>query len=525
MMIQRRTLIGILLAAVLAGMVPVSSLAAPTNSRPAQEGENLLQNPGFEGINCPASGWCEGNWTRDTFTGAVYEEIFTPEKWVTYWNKGTNPADGRKYGRPECKVIPNAAPFLGPPARVRSGNYAVMQFGFFRSIDSGVYQVVTGLSPQATIQLSAYAHTWACDDDEHGPYSCGDNNQMLFRVGIAPNGSTDPWNPNIIWASGYSEDEFRLIGPVQAQVGEAGTVTVFLRATAKWPYKHNDVYWDDASLVYTTSPATPTNTPQPPPPTATPGPSPTPLPTPTPRPDGAIVHIVQSGDTLFGIALMYSVDLDQIRQLNASALGSSDIIVPGQELVISLPSETPTPTPPPAPPTPTPASESGSPGTEGGASICVLAYHDRNGDTFRDDETEELLPNAEFTLANASGVVDRYTSDGISEPYCFTGLTGGAYRVIQSSPPGYEPSGPAEWPVAVAEGTSLDIQFSSIRSESAEAPGETTEPVPAGEEDSEPDSGSALSRTFATVAKVSGILVLILAVGVAVLFVLNRRRM
>ena len=46
-----------------------------------------------------------------------------------------------------------------------------------------------------------------------------------------------------------------------------------------------------------------------------------------------------------------------------------------------------------------------------------------------------------------------------------------------------------------------------------------------GEEDNEPGSGSALSRTFATVAKVSGILVLILAAGVAVLFVLNRRRM
>jgi LysM repeat protein len=528
MMIQRRILIGILLAVVLVGMVPVSSLAAPAAKWPAQDGENLLQNPGFEGINCPSSGWCEGNWTRDTFTGATYSEIFTPEKWVTYWSDGKNPADGRKYGRPECKVIPNAKPFLGPPARVRSGNYAVMQFGFFRSIDSGVYQVVTGLSPQATIQLSAYAHAWACDEDEGGPYSCGDDYQMLFRVGIDPNGGVDPWSSSIIWASGYSYDDFRLIGPAEAQVGEGGTVTVFLRATAKWPYKHNDVYWDDASLVYTTAPAAPTNTPQPPPPTATPGPSPTPLPTPTPRPDGAIVHIVQSGDTLFGIALMYGVDLDQIRQLNASALGSSDIIVPGQELVISLPSETPTPTPLPAPPTPTPASGAGSSGTEGGAggaSICVLAYHDRNGDTFRDEETEELLPNAEFTLADASGVVDRYTSDGISEPYCFTGLAGGAYRVIQNSPPGYVPNGPAEWPVAVAEGTSLDIQFGSMRSESAEAPGEATEPVPGSEEGNEPDTGSTLSRTFATVAKVSGILVLILAAGVAVLFVLNRRRM
>jgi hypothetical protein len=153
----------------------------------------------------------------------------------------------------------------------------------------------------------------------------------------------------------------------------------------------------------------------------------------------------------------------------------------------------------------------------------VLAYHDRNGDTFRDQATEELLPNAEFTIADASGVVDRYTSDGISEPYCFTGLAPGAYRVIQNSPSGYEPSTPAEWPVAVAEGTSLDIQFGSSRSEGATS-GETTQPTPA-EESSESGAGSTVGGVFATVAKVSGVLVLILAAGVAVLFFLNRRRM
>jgi LysM repeat protein len=225
---------------------------------------------------------------------------------------------------------------------------------------------------------------------------------------------------------------------------------------------------------------------------------------------------------------MYGVSADQIRKLNAGSLGPNDLIWPGQELVISLPSEQPTPTPQPAPPTPEPTSVAGSPVTEGGtggASVCVLAYHDRNADTFRDSENEELLPNAEFTIANASGVVDRYTSDGISEPYCFTGLAPGAYRVIQNTPPGYEPSGPAEWPVAVAEGTSLDIQFGNMRGESPAAPGETTEPTPASEEGNEPaDGGSAVSSIFATVAKVSGILVLLLAAGVAVLFVLNRRR-
>jgi len=531
-MVRKHVWIGIMLAVMLLGSLPLLSLAAPAPSRLAQGGENLLKNPGFEGITCAAGsqpGWCNDNWTRDTFNGAVYQEVYTPQGWVTFWSTKKNPADQRKFGRPECKVIPNVKPFTGPPARINSGNYGVMQFGFFRAIDSGLYQVVTGLTPQGNVQASAYAQAWTCDDDDHNAYSCGDNYQMLFQVGIDPNGGTDPWSPGIIWASGYSYDKFGMIGPVQAQVGDGGTVTVFLRATAKWSYKHNDVYWDDAALIYTSPPAAPTNTPPPPPPTATPGPSPTPLPPPTPRPDGASVHIVQSGDTLFGIALMYGVDVDQIRKLNASSLGTNDLIVVGQELVISIPSQQPSPTPPPAPPTLAATAAPGSPaeaGGTGGASICVLAYHDRNGDTLRESETEELLPNAEFTVADASGVVNRYTSDGISEPYCFTGLPAGAYRVIQNAPPGYAPSGQAEWPVAVAEGTSLDIQFGDVRGEGPAAPSEATEPAPvSGDEGNEPTNGtSAVGTIFATVAKVSGILVLLLAAGMAVLFVLNRRR-
>jgi hypothetical protein len=34
---------------------------------------------------------------------------------------------------------------------------------------------------------------------------------------------------------------------VQAQA-QASTVTVFLRSQTAWPFKHNDVYWDDARL-------------------------------------------------------------------------------------------------------------------------------------------------------------------------------------------------------------------------------------------------------------------------------------
>jgi len=525
-MIQKRTLIGILLAAVLIGMVPAFGVAAPALSRPAQEGTNLLQNPGFEGLVCGANsepGWCVDNWTHDTHDGSVHDNIFTPQGWVTWWRTGGS------YGQPEVKTIPNVAPFTGELPRIRSGNYAVLLFNFYRLQDVGLYQVVTGLEPGATVQFSAYAHGWSCNSDDHMGYSCDDPWNQWFQVGIEPNGVADPFSPSVIWGpEQLSPDHYSLIGPVTAQVGAGGSVCVFLRSQTKWGFKYQDAYWDDASLVMTSPGVPPTSTPLPPPPTATPGPSPTPRGTPTPRPDGAMVHIVESGDTLFGIALMYGIDVDQIRELNASSLGSNDLLSIGQELVIALPSETPTPTPLPPPPSPTPESittTQASPTPPAGASLCVLAYHDRNGDALWDEATEELLPNAEFTVADTSGVIAQYTSDGLNEPYCFTGLAQGAYRVIQSPPPGYEPSSPAEWPVALAEGTGWDFQFGNVRSGSPAAPGETTEPTPANGGDDESNSGLTFGSVFSVIAKISGVLVLLLAIGVAVLFILNRRRM
>jgi LysM repeat protein len=525
-MIQKRTLIGILLAAALLGAVPVFSLAMPSPWRNTQEETELLRNPGFEGISCrPGSepGWCLDNWTHDTFDGSIHDNIFTPQAWITWWRKGSD------YGQPEVKTIPRVPPFTGELERIRTGNYAVLLFNFYRLQDVGLYQVVTGLEPGATVQFSAHAQGWSCDKDDPMGYTCGDPWNQTFQVGIAPDANVDPFSPNIVWSTAQrSPDRYRLIGPITAQVGEGGSVCVFLRSKTKWAFKYQDAYWDDASLVMTEPGTPPTDTPLPAPPTPTYGPSPTPRPTPTPRPDGATVHIVESGDTLFGIALMYGVSVDQIRTLNAGSLGANDIIVPDQALVISLPSETPTPTPLPAPPTAVPESrETSAAEAPGGASICVLAYHDRNSNTLRDDEvTEELIPQAEFTVADASGSVAQYTSDGVREPHCFTGLAPGTYRVILNAPSGYTPSGQAEWPVAVAEGTSLDIQFGVVRGEGDDSPpGETTGPETGNEESDEPSGSSTVSRVLATLAKISGIIVLAFAGAIAVLYVVNRRRM
>jgi hypothetical protein len=539
-MIQKRTLIGILLVAVLLATVPALTIAAPAPSQPEEDPTEepqeqqteLLKNPGFEGLSCKAGSnppECLDNWSNSAnHDGSFHDNIFTPQGWITWWRTGGD------FGQPEVKTIPNVAPFTGELPRIRSGFYAVLMFTYYRLQDVGLYQVVTGLEPGSTVQLSAYGHGWSCDDKKHKlGYSCGDPWNQRFQVGIEPNGAANPFSSSIVWSQEQlAPDHYKLIGPVTAQVGAGGKVTAILRSKTKWMYQFQDAYWDDASMVMTSPGTPPTDTPPPPPPPPTEGPPPAPRATPTPRPDGAIVHVVQAGDTLFGIALMYGVDPDQIRQLNAGSIGAGDLIQVGQELVISLPSQTPTPTPLPAP-APESAAEAEAPGAEGeaeagAAAVCVLAYHDRDGNTFRDEETEELLPNAEFTVADTSGVIARYTSDGVSEPYCFTGLTPGAYRVIQISPPGYAPSGPSEWPVGVAEDTSIDVTFGNVRGEgeAGEAEGsEATEAAPESGDEGKTSGSSTVNRIFSAVAKISGVLVLLLAAGMAVLFVVNRRRM
>jgi LysM repeat protein len=527
-MIQKRILTGILLIAVVLGILPALSLAAPAPAPERQDQTNLAVNPGFEGISCrPGSEApeCLDNWTHDVHwpDEPVHENIFTPQGWITWWRRGGD------YGQPEVKTIPNVAPFTGELPRIRSGYYATLLFTFYRLQDMGLYQCVSA-EAGSTVELTAYAHGWSCDESAGAKmgYSCGDPYNQSFRVGIEPNGIADPFAPSVVWnEKTYAPDHYKLIGPTSAQVGEGGRVCIFLRSTTKWQYKYADVYWDDVSLIKTAAGTPPTNTPPPPPPPATAGPPPTPLPTPTPRPDGSIVYVVQAGDTLSLISQKTGVPVDQIRTLNATSIGEGYIIHVGQELVLSLPSEAPVPTEMPtsepelvADAGNTTGDEGEGGGTGGGGtantSICVLAYNDRNNDTFRDEANEELLPNAQFTLANASGVIGQYTTDGFNEPYCFV-VSPDSYRVSQSPPPGYTASGAAEQAVAVTEGATINIAFGYVRGEDTATVGEP--------EQTGGDSGGGIRPVFSTVAKVSGVLVLLLCAGVAVLFVLNRRRM
>jgi LysM repeat protein len=65
------------------------------------------------------------------------------------------------------------------------------------------------------------------------------------------------------------------------------------------------------------------------------------------KPDGSQVHTVQSGQTLWTIAMAYGVTIQRLRDLNGlpapSATGESDVILPGQELLVRSPGATTAP--------------------------------------------------------------------------------------------------------------------------------------------------------------------------------------
>jgi len=99
-------------------------------------------------------------------------------------------------------------------------------------------------------------------------------------------------------------------------------------------------------------------------------------------------------------------------------------------------------------------------GTPAAGTICVLAFNDLNGNGLR-DQGEPLLAGATITATNFSGVVvGVYTTDGVHEPYCFTGLVPDTYRVEERNPADYPISTtPDVWAVPLSAGATVTVAF------------------------------------------------------------------
>lgn len=189
---------------------------------------------------------------------------------------------------------------------------------------------------------------------------------------------------------------------------------------------------------------------------------PTPFPTPTPGPDGRIIYRVQEGDSLWRIAAIAGLSLEELMAMNGIQPG--DFISPGMELELGIggpaqptaaqPGIQPTAAGPTASPTP----------LVGTAEICVLLFQDDNGNG-RLEETELALEGGEVSVVDVSGTVaGEYTTEALLDQedligYCFADLESGDYNVSAAVPPGHNATTSLNAPVVVQPGDIKYLQF------------------------------------------------------------------
>jgi hypothetical protein len=218
---------------------------------------NLLHNPGFEAewagshrvLVCPGDG--------DPYESDV-GNIFTPPGWTTWFrHQEVN------------------------PSRMRSGEKGYLLFTFHRKHDAGLFQQVR-VEPGAHLRFTIWAHAWSNHSDPQrpgdfpqpddprwsegagfSPYfglesSTADDNlrNFTFQVGIDPTGGTDPTSDSVVW--GWGVHIYNAFGKVEVEAeAESDVVTVFTRSRTLWAFKHNDAYWDDATLEVVGAPQPP----------------------------------------------------------------------------------------------------------------------------------------------------------------------------------------------------------------------------------------------------------------------------
>jgi LysM repeat protein len=244
---------------------------------------------------------------------------------------------------------------------------------------------------------------------------------------------------------------------------------------------------------------------------------------PTPDETGAIVVIVQPGESMWIIAARAGLTLPDLLALND--MTESDIINPGDALIVgyatpeivtpedtTLTATLPPPTPRPTEPRPE-------------AAVCLAAFNDLDQDGVHDQE-EPLRAGVAFTIYNTEAVVANYITDGISEPKCLLGLTPGEYRITRSISPGEVLTTEGDWSLNLADGAELRQSFGSFMGEgqppvptpgnqapTTAAPFSTTSaPLSASTPSSPPNRGALAPRLAGVIALFLGGLLLLGAV-------------
>lgn len=327
--------LAVLILAASVGFVPAQATAAPV-----ADGPNLLTNPGFEDPYVKQCCHTEAQYLPNT----PIDEVQVANGWRGWWLEPRYPdfpptcTGCTSWHRPEWRA---AAPFAN---RIRSGNDAQKYFTFYSVHRAGMYQQVSGITAGQKLRFSVYMHGWSTNGGSQT--STITDNDLGMKVGIDPNGGTDPFSSNVIWSTPFNTYDTWALYTIEA-VAKGSTVTVFTHSQPRWGLEHNDIYIDDASLVVidgSSSPAVtattaPTATKAPgatsaPASTAT-NPSPTlaPAPTNTSAPQFTTYTVVR-GDTLYKIARKFGTTAAILQQVNGIVNASR--IFAGQVLKIPV---------------------------------------------------------------------------------------------------------------------------------------------------------------------------------------------
>jgi len=128
-----------------------------------------------------------------------------------------------------------------------------------------------------------------------------------------------------------------------------------------------------------------------------------------------------------------------------------------------------------------------------------------------------------LTVSDGRQTVASYITDGINEPYCFMDLKPGNYFLYEETPPGYNSTTGDDWGVVVAGGSTIQIDFGD-NLQPTPVPTSTPLPTSTSIPISTPTPEPLISRLSANLYQVSGVIIIVLAAAIAIVFNVLRKR-
>ena len=187
---------------------------------------NLFANPGFEG---------------EYYAWRGLSEVMVAQGWTPYWVE-RRPTDEEWRNR---RPVYRAATVAADSIHVRSGQSAQQYLTNWATHTAGLFQQVT-VTPGQSLRFKIYGHAWSSNEDNPGVSIQPGNVRM--KIGLDPTGGVNPFAAAVVWSAERMVYDRYDDGFTVEAVAQGATVTAFLYSAPEWPKKHNNIYWDEASL-------------------------------------------------------------------------------------------------------------------------------------------------------------------------------------------------------------------------------------------------------------------------------------